>query len=252
MTTTMTCAQVDTQLAEWLEGTLAAPAAHAVRVHVAGCSRCSAALTALDVPLGDAAALPELQPAHDLWAGIEERIATPVVALAARPAAPLVVRRRFGWVAQTAAAVALVTVSTGTTWMYASRVLSKTTNEIAALSRDEIRTQTRESIRSTIRGTLRGEARAVSTEGSLPSIEHTYDLEVGALRDILLQRRAELDPATVAVLDRNLRLIDRAIAESREALARNPANQVIGDQLAVTLDKKLQLLRTAALLPPRA
>jgi hypothetical protein len=65
----------------------------------------------------------------------------------------------------------------------------------------------------------------------------------------LAQRRTELDPKTIAVLEASLRVIDQAIAESRAALERDPASRFLNQQLTRTLDRKLELLRTAALLP---
>ena len=63
------------------------------------------------------------------------------------------------------------------------------------------------------------------------------------------ERRGELDSATVAVLVRNLVVIDRAIAQSRAALARDPHSPFLGDQLTRALGQKVELLRTAALIP---
>jgi hypothetical protein len=80
----------------------------------------------------------------------------------------------------------------------------------------------------------------------------TYDREIAQLRGVVQQRRADLDSATVAVLERNLRVIDDAIAQSRAALARDPRSRFLGQQLERTLDQKLELLRTAALLPARS
>ncbi len=253
MTDLMTCAQVDALLSDWLEETLDSSAATAVSTHARGCSRCSTLLAALDAPNADAAALPVLQPSRDLWAGIEARIQTPVVELATRPVSTGVVKpRRFGWMAQAAAAAALVTVTAGITWSYAGRTITKLAHAdvqraIAAGLRDGFGTRSLDRIDRATRI-----PRAVSSLGALPSVERTYDNEIGALRGILAQRRNELDPKTLAVLQKNLKLIDAAIAESRRAIAADPANTGLGDQLATTLDKKLQLLRTAALLPPRA
>jgi hypothetical protein len=248
MTDLMTCAQAETLLADWLDETLDPRAAQVVGAHVRACSHCSALLAALDVQDADAAALPQLQPSRDLWAGIEARIQTPVVELATRPSGgAMVVPRRFGWVAQAAAAVALVTVTAGTTWIYAGRTVrhAVTRNVIAGM---------RDGYTDAGLSRLPGRAamRAVGAEGALPAIERTYDVEIGALRGILAERRNELDPKTLAVLEKNLKVIDDAIAQSRQALQRDPANTGLGDQLAGTLDQKLQLLRTAALLPPRA
>ncbi|MBX6722468.1 MAG: hypothetical protein IRY92_04385 [Dactylosporangium sp.] len=44
-------------------------------------------------------------------------------------------------------------------------------------------------------------------------------------------------------------MIDRAIAESRAALAKDPASGLLNDQLNIALDRKVELLRTVALLP---
>ena len=54
------------------------------------------------------------------------------------------------------------------------------------------------------------------------------------------------------MLERNLELIDRAIAESRDALQRDPASEFLADQLARAMTKKVAILRTVALLPARS
>jgi hypothetical protein len=79
----------------------------------------------------------------------------------------------------------------------------------------------------------------------------TYDREIATLRAALRQR-ADLDTATVAVLERSLRVIDQAITESRRALAGDPGSRLLGDQLTRALEQKVELLRTAVLLPSRS
>ncbi len=79
--------------------------------------------------------------------------------------------------------------------------------------------------------------------------EAVYDKEIASLQAIMSWRRAELDPATVAIIDRNLKIIDSAIAQSKTALRRDPASSMLGNQLTHALDKKVELLRTAAMLP---
>ena len=76
-----------------------------------------------------------------------------------------------------------------------------------------------------------------------------YDREIAALRAAVRERRGELDSVTVAVLVRNLVIIDAAIAQSRAALARDPHSPFLGDQLTRALGQKVELLRTVALLP---
>jgi hypothetical protein len=86
---------------------------------------------------------------------------------------------------------------------------------------------------------------------SRPSATATYEREIRGLGRILDERRGELDSATVAVLEKNLAVIDQAIRQSREALARDPRSRFLDQQLNSALDKKVELLRTAALLPSR-
>jgi len=69
------------------------------------------------------------------------------------------------------------------------------------------------------------------------------------LQKIVSQRKTQLDSATIAIIEKNLQIIDAAIEQSRAALARDPASQLLGQQLTHALDKKVELLRTAAMLP---
>jgi hypothetical protein len=62
------------------------------------------------------------------------------------------------------------------------------------------------------------------------------------------ERFTELDPGTVTELRRNLDIIDRAIGDSRAALARDPRSGVVSAQLDRALQAKLELLRRVALL----
>jgi hypothetical protein len=89
---------------------------------------------------------------------------------------------------------------------------------------------------------------STSTDAAVPGAV-AYDRAIAAMRDAVGERRSELDSGTVEVLERNLRIIDEAIRQSREALARDPKSQFLGRALTSALDRKLELLRTAAMLP---
>jgi hypothetical protein len=82
-------------------------------------------------------------------------------------------------------------------------------------------------------------------------VEPVYDSEIVKLRAIMRDRRTQLDPKTVAVLEQSIAVIDSAIAQSRAALAKDPASGFLATQLNHSLEKKVELLRTAALLPAR-
>jgi hypothetical protein len=102
---------------------------------------------------------------------------------------------------------------------------------------------------------LRPDTRLVAggrDEDAEPSGTQAMDSEIAAMRQILARRRGRIDPSTAAVLERNLRVIDQAIAESRAALAQDPNSGFLSEQLTRTLRRKLDLLRTAAALPARS
>jgi hypothetical protein len=100
--------------------------------------------------------------------------------------------------------------------------------------------------------TPRVEAPRAQNASRRTSAELAYDREIQQLKGLLEARRDELDPTTVAVVERNLNVIDEAIRQSREALRRDPASRFLNDQLNNALDKKVELLRAAAMLPSRS
>ncbi|HUU35739.1 MAG TPA: zf-HC2 domain-containing protein [Vicinamibacterales bacterium] len=78
--------------------------------------------------------------------------------------------------------------------------------------------------------------------------DEQYDAAVNDLERVLREQRQHLNPRTVLVLERNLRIIDDAVGEARAALADDPANLLLNAQLADVRRRKLQLLRKAALI----
>jgi hypothetical protein len=76
-----------------------------------------------------------------------------------------------------------------------------------------------------------------------------YGKEIEMLQRIVSQRKTQLDSSTIAIIEKNLQIIDAAIGQSRAALAKDPASMLLSGQLTRALDKKVELLRTAALLP---
>ena len=94
-------------------------------------------------------------------------------------------------------------------------------------------------------------ARLVSANTVMNQTEPMYDREISELRTIVKSRRSTLDPRTIAVLEQSIAVIDSAIAQSRSALAKDPASGFLANQLNHSLEKKVELLRTAAMLPAR-
>ena len=80
------CELVDARLADYLDDAPDPALVAEVDAHLADCPRCAALVGDLTGITAAARALPPLEPAHDLWAGVAERIGTAPAA-----AAPLLV-----------------------------------------------------------------------------------------------------------------------------------------------------------------
>jgi anti-sigma-K factor RskA len=78
------------------------------------------------------------------------------------------------------------------------------------------------------------------------AVQADFDRATTELALILAAERERLRPETAALLERNLAVIDAAIAESRTALARDPANSDLRRLFAAASREKVDLLRWAA------
>ena len=218
------------RLSEYLDGELTAEDVRDLEAHLAECQECSETLEQLRNVVERASSLTDRPPVSDLWMGIEGRIGA---APASEDVAELdeyrerkrsgLGERRFTFsVPQLAAAsVALMVLSGGTAWL-ATHTVGPEQGPVAV----EVPTQD-----------VPGGANFVSTP---------YDAAVAELDRVLLESRDQLDTATVRVIEENLRIIDRAIAQAQRALAQDPGSTYLHEHLAVTMRQKLEFLRQAA------
>ena len=223
----ISCDDAQALIPDLLDGTLSDTQRALFDAHVADCAECRLLARDLAGIRDSAAELPTFSPSRDLWAGIEARIVTPVVQMNAkgRGAVGRWTTRQFA-----AAAAVLIAVTAGGTWMVATRSPAVTTPPIAA------------------QPAVRTDLVSVADQQGIA----TYEGEIAKLHDILTTRRGELDSTTVTVIEKNLTLIDTAIAESKAALAADPHSAFLADRLNRAYDTKLDLLRSAATLPSRS
>jgi hypothetical protein len=181
---------------------------------------------------GQAKQLPLLTPSHDLWPGIAARIG------ATTPQAAPKVAPRMGFtfgqnkLRLALAASLLIAVSSGVTWTLATRgsvPVATAAHDFASGVDDETA------------ATLHLAAFDLSVR--------TMDEEIALLQTLVSERSDVLDQRTLAVLETNLKVIDRAITESRAALAADPGSQFLAAQFARAYTSKITLLRDAATLP---
>ena len=67
--------------------------------------------------------------------------------------------------------------------------------------------------------------------------------ELSALESVLGEAKERLDPTTLRILEKNLQVIERAIEDSRHALAVDPGNAFLRRHLEATYREKVDYLR---------
>jgi anti-sigma factor RsiW len=215
----MTCEELDARLDDWLDGALAPSEAAAVGAHLAGCESCRAAERGLRQVVAHAAALPRsVSPPRDLWPEIARRIE-----------AGAGWRGLFGWgpsLALAAAATVLLAVA-GVLW-HAQAPATVHTVEIPATGAAFTAVAT---------------SAATVPDPVLAQAEREYEAAANTLLEALQRRGASLPPGDLERVRANLQVIDRALAEVRQALASDPANPELNRMLVATHRKKVDVLR---------
>ena len=259
---TITCERFNEHLADFLERAVSEPTRAAMESHAVGCEDCGPLLGDLRRLRIDAANLPELVPSRDLWSGIASRIEAPVLSL---PGSGSVrVHRWTNPLVLGLAAAGLVAITaTVTHWMEGGPVDRLTggpqTNSaqrptpapspLAVAPAVDSGTPVRRSTGQPASPVHRSTGQPVSLVSNRPSAEQTYDREIARLLVVYNQRRPNLDTTTIAVVKKNLKIIDDAIAQTKIALRRDPASQYLMESLNDAFDTKVQLLRKVAMLP---
>lgn len=227
-------------LSDYLDDDLAPPARASVNAHLAECEQCRVVVADLVALRRTATAWrdAEAAPPADLWPGIAARLAGPreLAAAGAPPAAtpgPRIAwyRRRWSVGLPELALAATLIAALGGALLWPRAVVTPPAANAAA--------------------PIIAEAEAFDGGGQVTPVNFAdaqYDAAVVDLERVLREQRDRLDPRTVVVLERNLRVIDDAIRDAREALATDPANTLLNAHLAGARQRKLDLLRRAALI----
>jgi hypothetical protein len=203
----MTCAEAEDRLDDYVDDSLPEAEFQEMELHLGSCPPCREQERRLRAVLAQAAALPRTpSPGRDLWPGIAARIGR-------RKAAPLRGWRAIGLAAAAALLIAL-----------ASTLLPRPGPPAAP--------------------TPAGLPVTVSPgSDSLHELEGDYAQATTALLAALNDHPSSLSSETLASVRRNLEVIDRALAEVREALRKDPHNGELTHMLVATNRKKLEGLR---------
>lgn len=268
MITDMSCDEFVERLGDLLERDVDETSRAALESHGLGCAECGALLADMRKLRIDAANLPVLEPTHDLWSGISRRIDAPVIPLRS-PNAGTVERPWRRWAPFAAAAVLLVAATATSTYFLTMHnraaeptSVAATPPVIADTPRAAVVTDRPTAVASRVDDggdthapQSKALSRAPSTAATVRlvstklSAEQVYTNEIARLRVIVERRRSQLDPITISVIERNLNVIDDAIAQCKLALSKDPASRFLMESLNSALETKVELLRTATMLP---
>ena len=213
----MNCTLYDDVLDEYVDGARAAhrtgapdPRLTAFEAHLAGCTRCQTLVADFTKIRGAAGALDEYVPPARVWASIASSIDE-----SSRPWWERSFAAAFSAWVPVAVAASLAIVIVGVTWFVWQSARQTAPTSIAQQT----------------------------TSPDVASAEDHYEQAIAGLQQIADAQDTGLDPKTRAVLQQNLAVIDRAITESRAALAAEPASALAQESLLDALDTKVALLQ---------
>lgn len=229
----MQCTRYREWIQERADGTLGAIRTAELQRHLDECEDCRAFALDVDAIRDAAESLEALEPPDRVWLQIAGRLRQEgrVSAPAERPAA----RQRH--VALLAIAAALVlAVGSSIVMLYRSNNAPQTAQAPAAAQPA---------------AAADGDA-AQSVESEFRLAEQHYQNAIAKLEEAARLNppasgqsgdRAEIDPQTAAMLQKNLQVIDQAIAESRTAVRSEPQSVAARDSLFGALRRKVALLQ---------
>jgi predicted anti-sigma-YlaC factor YlaD len=211
------------RLSEYVDGASPVEERLQVEAHLRECDACAQVVRELRAVAERASTLADRPPTQDLWPGIAARIEVPSTASVARRSEARA-RRRFAFTVPQllAASIALIVLSAGGAQLVRQ----------AGPQRVPVAVQS-------------GGSELMQVALGSAAVQR-YDHAVAELSQVLEAGRQRLEPNTVRILERNLQLIDAAIAEAMQAVADDPASAYYQAHLAETMQRKLAVMRQAA------
>lgn len=224
------------RLSAYLDGDLDGTDRLELEAHLAECGSCRDVLADLRAVVAQARGLGDTAPARDLWPGIAAAIGAPLSASSAGPSGvipfPTTARTKAGrsglflTMPQLAAAsIVLALVSAAATLWVGPGLGDAPPREAASPP---------------------VEGRGVFAAAPMTEPSPELSAELRAIEETLASVREQLGPNTVRILEKNLGVIERAIDESRRALALDPGNAFLREHLDRAYRDKLEYLRQAA------
>jgi len=219
------CAAVQAQLGDYLDGQLEPGAHETVRAHLKACADCSGVVADLEQIVTTARTLGPMSPPDHIWLEVAGQIRLTERTPTAHPAR---VRSRSP-VWQWAGLAAALVVITGIVW------LGTIPNRGGGVPQE-----------NAAAGAATTPA-AGSMEAVAAELDQAREHSKRALAELMATAAdpaSPVDPAVPVLVQRNMDAIDRAIGESRAALAADPGNEPARDSLFDALRRQITVLQT--------
>lgn len=219
----MSCQKIEALLDEYVDEALSPDERLRVERHLVDCSTCRRAVSEIRSLVDAASKLPRgISPGRDLYPDIRRRIERHDVATSADRATRPVHRTR--WMALAASLLVVAIAGSAALWLRGDA--DGTLSEVSPI----------------------GEAVPAAHDGigPLDAAVREYTDAAELLLATIDERRDRLSPETLAVLEKNLAIIDQAIAEVRTALEADPSSHGSTLLLASMHEQKVELLRRVA------
>jgi hypothetical protein len=216
----MNCSDFETRIDAFVDGELNEASRDEVRRHLEHCAACRAAVDELRDLLDAARALPRsVEPPRDLLPELRSTLSR----RASFPSGPVADPRGGAWLGWAGLAASLLILFTATLIYLGREAGPAPGGPEPALP-----------------------ASALPASAAYLSAEEEYLKATEQLLAALQEQRGELPPETAAVLEKNLRIIDEAIAEVKQALESDPADSRNAQFLTALHRQKIQLLWRAS------
>jgi anti-sigma factor RsiW len=225
----MACADHVNAIQELVDGTLGQIRRAELDAHLEICEDCRALLRDLERIRDAGADLPEMEPPARVWLQVAGRLRQEGrIREEARPAAK---RFDYRWLAAAAALVIALGASVVVLAPHLQRVppmkqAPAATGAPAAPAGNAAPAQTVESV-----------------QNEVDQAQQQFEKAIADLEKVARANQQALDPTTAATIDKNLGIIDQAIAENRAAVKAEPTSVAARATLFEALRQKVSLLQ---------
>lgn len=223
----MACPQYRNSIQELVDGTLGPIRRAELELHLEQCDDCRALAADLEKIRQAAGELPPLAPPERVWLQVAGRLRQE----GRLHEAPVVVRRHVaGWLA----AAATVIIAAGAS-IY---VIGPRLHRVPAAANAPAAASTPQGA-----GNPASPQSVESVQNEVDQAQMQFEHAIADLEKVTKANQKVLDPTTAATIDKNLNIIDQAIAENRAAVRSDPASGAARSTLFDALRQKVALLQ---------